>query len=155
VPPEREDLLERFYRPHHRALTAAVDGALQRHGKCLVIDGHSFPALPLPYEYDQDPNRPDICIGTDAFHTPDWLRELARDEFRALGYTVQIDHPFAGALVPLRHYQSDRRVQAVMVEINRGLYMTEVPRVAPLAGLAAIRRDVQKVLQRLSDEHAG
>jgi N-formylglutamate amidohydrolase len=150
---EREDLLERFYRPHHRDLTAVVDRALERHGSCLVIDGHSFPASPLPYEYDQDPNRPDICIGTDAFHTPDWLRELAREEFRALGYAVQIDRPFAGALVPQRHYRSDPRVRAVMVEINRGLYMTEVPRVARLARFDALRGDLQKVLQRLIHEH--
>ena len=44
---EREDLLERFYRPHHRDLTAAVDRALSQHGTCLVIDAHSFPAQPL------------------------------------------------------------------------------------------------------------
>jgi N-formylglutamate deformylase len=130
-----------------------VDTALQGHGRCLVIDGHSFPASPLPYECDQDPNRPDICVGTDSFHTPDWLRELAREEFRALGYTVQVDRPFAGALVPRRHYRSDRRVHSVMVEINRGLYMTEVPRVARLDRFDAVRRDLRKALQRLIDEH--
>jgi hypothetical protein len=40
-----------------------------------------------------------------------------------------------------------------MIEINRGLYMTEVPRVARLDRFEAVRRDLQKVLQRLIDEH--
>jgi N-formylglutamate amidohydrolase len=129
---EWEDLLERFYRPHHRNLTAVVNAALQGHERSLIIDGHSFPAAPLPYEDDQDPDRPDIRVGTDPFHTPDWLRDLAREEFRALGYAVPVDRPYAGALVPPRHYRSDGRLHAVMVEGNRGLYLSEVPRVVRL-----------------------
>jgi N-formylglutamate amidohydrolase len=66
---ERERLLDRYYRPHHAALTAAVAEQLDRHGHCLIIDAHSFPSRPLPYELQQDVNRPDICIGTDDFHT--------------------------------------------------------------------------------------
>src|SRR5262249_62272815 len=123
--------------------------------RCLIIDGHSFPAAPLPYEDDQDPTRPAICVGTDSVHTPDWLRELAREGFGALGYSVQIDRPFAGALVPLRHYRSDHRVHAVMIEVNRGLYLTETPGVARLGRFAAICRDVQRVLRRLIEGHEG
>ena len=33
--------------------------------------------------------------------------------------------PFAGALVPASCYRRDARVQAVMVEVNRGRYMRE------------------------------
>ena len=146
---EREDLLDRFYRPHHRELAAAVDRSLSQHGTCLLIDAHSFPARPLPYELDQDPNRPDICIGTDSFHTPAWLHDVARRGFLELGYSVQIDRPFAGALVPLRHYRSDRRVSSVMIEINRGLYMSQSPQVARLDRFGAIRNDLQHVLLRL------
>lgn len=51
---QRQQLLARFYEPHHAALTRAVAVALQAHGKCLLLDGHSFPAHPLPYEDDQD-----------------------------------------------------------------------------------------------------
>jgi N-formylglutamate amidohydrolase len=152
---EREDLLDRFYRPHHRELAAAVDRSLSQHGSCLVIDAHSFPARPLPYELDRDPNRPDICIGTDSFHTPAWLHDLARREFLELGYSVQIDRPFAGALVPLRHYRSDRRVSSVMIEVNRGLYMSQSPQVAKLDRFGAIRNDLQHVLLRLIGEHTG
>ena len=122
--PERARLLARFYEPHHSRLTAAVQAALDAHGTCLVLDGHSFPARALPYE-DQSLDRPDICIGTDEFHTPDRLRDFAVRTFEQLGYRVAVNRPFAGAIVPMRFYREDRRVRAVMVEVNRGLYMDE------------------------------
>jgi N-formylglutamate amidohydrolase len=122
---ERQRLLAHFYEPHHAALTTAVQTALDAHGTCLVIDGHSFPTLALPYEDDQNPRRPDICIGTDKGHTPDWLREAAVRTFEDMGWTVAVDRPFSGALVPMRFYGKDPRVRAIMVEVRRGLYMDE------------------------------
>src|SRR3954462_3005611 len=80
---ERAALLDRFYHPHHDRLTALVAAALRADGRCLVLDGHSFPSTPLPYEPDQDPDRPDICIGTDDFHPPEPLRDKAIDAFTA------------------------------------------------------------------------
>jgi N-formylglutamate deformylase len=42
------------------------------------------------------------------------------------GYSVAVDIPFAGALVPLSAYGKDRRVSSVMIEVNRRLYMDEI-----------------------------
>jgi N-formylglutamate deformylase len=122
---QRRNLLARFYEPHHAALTAAVETALGAHGGCLVLDGHSFPTRPQPYEDDQNPDRADICIGTDPSHTPDWLRDVAVRAFEERGWSVAVNRPFAGALVPMRFYQKDLRVRALMVEVKRGLYMDE------------------------------
>jgi N-formylglutamate amidohydrolase len=122
---QRRDLVARFYEPHHAALTSAVQAALDTHDACLLVDGHSFPARALPFELDQSPERPDICIGTDATHTPEWLRDLAVRTFLQFGWSVAVNRPFAGAIVPMRFYQQDFRVLAVMVEVNRRLYMHE------------------------------
>jgi N-formylglutamate amidohydrolase len=46
-------LLETYYAPHHAALEASVASALERHGCCAILDMHSFPSRPLPYELDQ------------------------------------------------------------------------------------------------------
>ena len=67
---KRQELLERYYIPHHQKLTDAVEESLLTNDHCLIIDGHSFPALPLPYELNQTAFRPYFCIGTDDFHTP-------------------------------------------------------------------------------------
>ena len=122
---ERGRLLARFYEPHHAALTAAVEEALAADGTCLLLDGHSFPERALPFESDQDPDRPDICIGTDEGHTPAWLRDVAVRTFEELGWRVAVDRPFAGALVPMRFYRKDTRVRALMIEVRRDLYMDE------------------------------
>ena len=66
---KRQELLERYYIPHHQKLTDAVEESLLANDHCLIIDGHSFPALPLPYELNQTAFRPDFCLGTDDFHT--------------------------------------------------------------------------------------
>lgn len=122
---ERQYLLQAYYRPHHAKLTEAVDKRLSAFGYCIIIDGHSFSANPLPYEEDQSADRPDICIGSDSFHTSAELRDFAVSFFRQLGYRVEVNRPFSGSLVPLKHYGKEKAVSSVMVEIKRSLYMTE------------------------------
>jgi N-formylglutamate amidohydrolase len=75
TPSARQRLLKSYYVPHHAALEAAVTTSLKRHGHCTILDMHSFPSRPLPYELDQGRDRPDICLGTDEFHTPERLTD--------------------------------------------------------------------------------
>ena len=145
---ERGRLLARFYEPHHAALTAAVDDALAADGTCFLLDGHSFPERALPFESDQDPDRPDICIGTDESHTPAWLRDVAVRTFEELGWRVAVDRPFAGALVPMRFYKRDPRVRALMIEVRRDLYMDERSG-ARLPRFDEIRERITRALQTL------
>ena len=123
--PERQALLERWYRPHHRALSAAVATLLQARDSCLIIDAHSFPSVPLSYEADQNPDRPDICIGSDDFHTPEGTHGTRGGAVQGRGWTVAVNRPFAGALVPAAYFRRDVRVRSVMIEVNRRLYLNE------------------------------
>ena len=59
---KRQELLERYYIPHHQNLTEAVEESLFANDHCLIIDGHSFPALPLPYKLNQTAFRPDFLL---------------------------------------------------------------------------------------------
>jgi N-formylglutamate deformylase len=74
---------------------------------------------------DQKSQRADICIGTDSFHTPPFVRDAIMTAAETEGYSIVIDAPFAGSLVPLAFYRKDRRIQSVMIEVNRRLYMDE------------------------------
>lgn len=122
---ERRELLRRFYEPHHARFSQATDDALREHAACLIIDCHSFPSQPLPYELMQSPNRPDFCIGTDDYHTPPQLVAIATQYLEDAGYSVAINHPFAGTIVPMAHYNTNACVSSLMIEVNRGLYMDE------------------------------
>ncbi len=121
----RQRLLDTYYHPHHRKLADAVSDEIVRHGQSLIVDCHSFSSVPLHYDLDQSPNRPDICIGTDAFHTPTPLLEAVLDTFSSMGYSVEINRPYSGCIVPENYYLQDKRVSSIMVELNRKLYMNE------------------------------
>lgn len=138
---ERQALLEAYYKPHHQQLTQAVQSMLDHQGQALVIDCHSFASQPLPCESDQTQPRADICIGTDDFHTPPELQELAVSLFKQQGFSVAVNQPFAGALVPSEFYQVNAKVAAIMVEVNRGLYIDE--------NTGQKLEDFEKVKQRL------
>jgi N-formylglutamate amidohydrolase len=145
---ERAELLARFYEPHHAALEAATRAALDATGRCLIVDAHSFPDNPLGTDLDQGPERPEICIGTDPFHTPDPLATAAVNAFQARGLGVAVNRPYAGALVPGPWYRRDKRVSAVMIEINRRLYMDEVTG-RKNADFSETRATVQSVVRGL------
>ena len=142
---ERAELLSTFYVPHHRALEEAVDRSLRDHSRALIFDCHSFPSAPLPYEPDQSLNRPALCVGTDDTHTPAWLTSTVCDTARARGFSVDLNRPFAGTLVPLKHLEKDDRVWSVMIEVKRSLYMHEGMGTR-LAGFSEVRDKLTALL---------
>jgi N-formylglutamate amidohydrolase len=119
-----EPLIARYFRPYARAMTDAVAGRLAAAGRAVIIDVHSYPTEPLPYELHGAGPRPPVCLGTDAFHTPPELLAAAREAFAGIGETG-LDSPFAGTYVPLEYYGTEPRVSALMVEIRRDTYMSE------------------------------
>ena len=125
TPDLREAVLRKHYRPHHARLTAAVDAELQATGRALIVDGHSFASTPFRRDKSKRLPRPDFNLGTDAFHTPAYLVEASEAFFAERGYSLGIDWPYDGALVPLKHFRKTRSVAAVMLEVNRALYLEE------------------------------
>ena len=120
----RNRILADFYDPHHEKLTSAVDAALENEGRCTILDGHSFNSV-WPDRLNCLFRRPDFCIGTDSFHTPEGLRDALVKACRDSGYHVRVNTPYCGAITPIKHYGKDRRVISIMVEVNRKLYMNE------------------------------
>ena len=68
------DVMKKLYWPYTRALENVVTECLDRFSTCLIIDAHSFPSEPLPYE-DTRLERPDICFGHDPYHAPSGVLE--------------------------------------------------------------------------------
>ncbi len=80
-----EPLIERYFRPYARAMTDAVADRLAATGRAVIIDVHSYPTEPLPYELHGEGPRPPVCLGTDEFHTPSGLLAAARKAFAPVG----------------------------------------------------------------------
>lgn len=120
---DKEYILENFYRPHHKSLSDAVDKELEEKGSALIVDCHSFPDKPYYFNSDFGEKRPDICIGTNSFHTDISLIHTVKKFFLFKGYHVRVDNPYSGTIVPLKHYKKNKNVTSIMIEINRKLYM--------------------------------
>ncbi|MEJ3404786.1 N-formylglutamate amidohydrolase [Rathayibacter sp. YIM 133350] len=148
---ERDTLLD-FFGAYSAAVTDLTDRALERHGRVVIIDVHSFPQHPLPYELHADERRPELCLGFDAAHAPAETIAAVRDAFD--GWDVGANEPFHGAYVPLKHYQRDARVQAVMLEIRRDRYMDEGSGRRGRAAFDGLRRSIQALVNEVTGSAA-
>ena len=120
----RSELLKKYYKPHHAALTGAVDASLSAEGRALILDLHSYPTrfdmLGINGKYT-----PDVCIGCDAFHGDITILETLVNWCYENKYTCAVNNPFSGSVVPLKHYGKNKAVASFMLEIRRSLYMNE------------------------------
>ena len=118
----------KIYQQHHSRLADAVQHQLTLFDMALLVDGHSFSETVLPYEPKENHHlkRPEICLGADAVFTPNHLLDTAKEYFTQAGLEVAVNTPFAGTMVPEPFYSlQDKRVQSLMIEVNRSLYMDE------------------------------
>ena len=132
------ELLTRYFDPYAVALSEVVDGRLRSLGRATIIDLHSFPEMELPYEalHHGGADRPELCLGTDDFHTPINLIDSARQSFASIG-RVGLDQPFAGTYVPLKHYRSDPQVTSIMIELRRDQYVGSTSSTQAIADMLA------------------
>jgi N-formylglutamate deformylase len=151
---QREEILKNFYRPHHRKLSDAVAEDLSKNQSASILDAHSFSNIPFIRDMDKSPGRPDFCIGTDVFHTPlTWIHK-AIDFFHHHGYSLGIDRPYKGTIVPLDFYGKDQRVKSIMLEVNRSLYMNE-DTLEKKAEFGKIRSVIRDFIVEVMDEPVG
>ena len=126
---EKLSILNDLYNPYHQDLTDKVKLLLSKQGVCLIIDAHSFPSKPLPYEIidgKRQLQRPDVCLCYDPYHmNKDLLRKAEWYFMKQCGLSVAHNEPFSGSMVPYQFYRREPRVISLMIEINRSLYMNE------------------------------
>lgn len=120
---DKKFVYENYYLPHHTLLNNLVSNKLEKYNNVIIIDCHSFSDIPFNTDLIKDNNRPDICIGTDDFHTPKELENKIVDFFKRYNFLVGINNPYSGTMVNNNSYLIDKRVNSIMIEINRKLYM--------------------------------
>ena len=145
---ERKILIDKYYQPHHKKLQGYVKACLKKFERCIIIDCHSFPSIALPYEFDQSENRPDICIGMDDFHSPNWLVNNLCNEFEKFGYSTAVNMPFSGTIIPMRYYLKEPSVLSIMIEVNRKLYMDEISG-RKNSGFNVLKGHITKILNKI------
>jgi len=120
---EKQAIIEKYYKPHHTKFSVECNHCLSLFNEVVIVDCHSFSDEVLPHESDQDVIRPDFCIGTDDFHTPQVLVDEIKNHLDSKGFVVFINKPFSGTIVPLLHYKKNKDLKSIMIEVNRKLYL--------------------------------
>ena len=111
--------IEAVHRPYHSALAALLDDANAAHGFAVLLDCHSMPTPP-PVQG----GAPQIVIG-DLFGSAAAAPLVGAIEryFRAAGFRVTRNAPYAGGYTTARHGRPAEGIHAVQIEIDRALYM--------------------------------
>lgn len=110
------NIISNYYMPYHKTMFNKVMTILNENDVVRIIDAHSF---------NDDNSGIDVCIGTDDFHTPKYLLDLIKLQFEKLGFNVAINKPYSGTYVPMEFFQSNDKVESIMIEINKKLYVDD------------------------------
>lgn len=122
---EIADRIERFWRPYHDRLRAALDETRARHGIVVLIDAHSIRSV-LPRFFEG--RLPDLNFGSadGASCAP----ELADRLYAALddpAFSRVRDGRFKGGFITRAYGRPARGVHAAQLELAQSAYMDERP----------------------------
>jgi N-formylglutamate deformylase len=123
---------ENYYLPYHKNFEKIVEEKLDKSLFALIVDCHSFSDKPYNTDFNKETGRPDICLGIDDFHTPKFLLDYFYNFFVKRGFSVKINSPYAGTIVPMKFYKKNKGVYSIMVEINKRLYLGNKEKIAEL-----------------------
>jgi N-formylglutamate deformylase len=119
--------IERCWRPYHAAVAQAIAAAHARHGYSIHINCHSMPAVSGSHA-TEFPGlvHADFVIGDrDGSSADPALSRKVCDHLKALGYSVEYNHPYKGVELVRRYGDPVHDKHSIQVEINRKLYMNE------------------------------
>lgn len=140
--------IAQLHDPYHRTLSDTLATLRARFGCALLIDLHSMPPLqpesPMP--------APGMVVG-DLYgrSAAGRLSDLATRTLARRGYTVALNHPYAGGYGLERHGRPLRDVHALQIEIDRSLYL-DGALCQPGRGLQQVRETVAQLVRILADD---
>lgn len=111
-----------IYDAHHKLLDEMVTNILELYQKCIIIDLHSYSTelVSRLFNYEQVP---DICIGIERDYYSKELTDYFVKYFMDNGYSVKINYPYQGSLVPNKYYGiKNSKIVSIMIEVNKRVY---------------------------------
>lgn len=119
-------VLENYYDIYHSNLNKITEKIIEKYGKCIIIDAHSFSEELLKRTNVKYNILPDICIGFEEDFYDENIVNIFKQNFEKNSFTVDFNNPYKGSIVPNNYYHSkDHRVKSIMIEINKNVYLDE------------------------------
>jgi N-formylglutamate amidohydrolase len=141
--------IEKFYRPYHAALTAAINQRLEHFGSCVLLNCHSMPSRS---QDEGNTPRPDFILGDRNGVSCDLsvTRKVA-DLLHDMGYSVALNAPYKGMEIVRRHGMPETGRHALQIEINRRLYMDE-RKLEKHDGFAVLKSNLTELFAALAND---
>ncbi|MBT1161754.1 N-formylglutamate amidohydrolase [Bifidobacterium sp. SO1] len=114
---ERGQRLNRLYRPWHATFTNTIRMMLDIHDRATIIDLHTYPKTPLPFERHRDEPRPQIILGVNNDEPSRRLAILLHKRLHDASLTVGVNTAYKGSITP--NLPPDPRFDAIMLEIRQ------------------------------------
>ena len=113
-------LLDRYYFPYHRQLTAWAAGG----GPVLAVDCHTMAEKGPPAGPDPGRVRPWVCLSNGDGTCPrDWMDRMVQSFVQQFGDHVRVNDPFKGGYITRSHAVEMPWIQ---VELSRRQFMSNV-----------------------------
>jgi len=115
-------ILDTFYDPFHKILSAQIKYLLNKFGNCYHFDLHTMPSKALK----NFKNEPDIVLGNNFGKSCSIeLLNYIKNNLKTFGLNVEINNPYAGGFITRNYGNPSKGVETLQIEINRKLYMCE------------------------------
>jgi len=136
--------LDGLYTPYHAAVKREMAATKAVFGEAVLIDCHSMPSASA--------RGADIVLG-DRYGASCSRAMIARAEaaFRDQGFAVVRNRPYAGAYTTEHYGRPAAGMQALQVEINRGLYLDEL-KVETSGGFEPLRRAIEIWIAAMTEQ---
>lgn len=120
----KQNVIKNYYKPHHNRLNKLTDTIINKFNKAYIFDLHSFSDDLAKLTFGPDISTPDICLGIEKDFEDENLTKYTIDFFEKKGYSVEINSPYKGTLIPSKHYfNKDTRIKGIMIELNKRIYL--------------------------------
>ncbi len=146
---EATERIRAVHAPYHAKLESLLMRARSEFGAAILFDCHSMPSDALRAAPRVRGRIPEVVLG-DRFGAAASRDIVAETQiaFEAAGFVVARNAPFAGGYITQRYGRPARGLNAVQIEIDRGLYLDQ-RRVEPNASYAETARRLERVIAQL------
>ena len=120
------------------------------------LDIHSMPSCGTDAHRDPGEERADIVIGNERGKTAtrEWTNQV-KEAYRNQGFKVQLNHPYTGGTIVEKYGHPAQGHQALMIELNRKLYMDEKSKRIIPEKAEPVKRRLNKVISEIHDNLPG
>lgn len=118
----KANILKKYYDIHHKKLDIISTELIKKYNYCYIVDLHSY-SDEFVYKLFKKENNPDICIGYEEKYMQKELLIETVKYFKKCGYSVSVNKPYSGSIIPNKYYGVDNKICSIMIEINKRIYL--------------------------------